>query len=273
MIATGSLYYSKLKSFDTSSLYRVSDLTNEHLLLKKAKSVLIIGKHKKKAFQFYFNFFTGGGLVGCELANEIATHNYQAPYDFKKKITLIDSHSSLVPRGSIKQQENALRYFKSLNVQVILNEKIIDFDSNETNSYLGASGTRYSNYDKVFLATGTKPCSHILRGEGDAGFESCVDHWGYLRVKPTLQLDHYKYTHIFVGGDVSNVIEEKTGYAATLAGVTIARNICRIEKGKPPIDQGTKGTLSAPLKALHGIDSKGGVGRRKALYLSCYYSV
>lgn len=154
---------------------------------------------------------------------------------------------------------------------MILNEKIIDFDSSETNSYLGSSGTEYTGYDKVFLATGTKPCSSILRDEGDAGFESCVDHWGYLRVKPTLQLDHYKYKHIFAGGDVSNVIEEKTGYAATLAGVTIARNICRIEKGKPPIDQGTKRTLSAPLKALHGIESKGGIGRRNVQQLDILY--
>ncbi|KAI8087908.1 uncharacterized protein B0P05DRAFT_530617 [Gilbertella persicaria] len=246
VIATGSTYQSKLKSFDTSSLYRLSELAAEHVQLKKAKSVLIIG----------------GGLVGCELASEIATHKYPAPYDFKKKITIIDSHSSLVRRSSPKQKANALQYFDGLGVQVILNEKIVDFDTADTNSYLGASGTRYSGYDKVFLATGTTACSDILKGDGDAGFETCLDSWGRIRVKPTLQVEHWKHKHIFAGGDVTNIVEEKTGYAATLAGVCIARNICRLEKGKNPLDQGCKGTMPAPSKPLHGIEERGGVGRQ-----------
>jgi hypothetical protein len=179
-----------------------------------------------------------------------------------KKITLIDCHDTLVGRSSVKRQQKATSYFKSLGVEVILNEKIVDFNSSENNTYLGSTGTRYVGYDKVFLATGTSPCSQILRGDGDVGFESCLDNWGRLRVKPTLQLEHWKYNHIFSGGDVTNVCEEKTGYAATLAGVCIARNICRIEKGKAPLKQGSKGTLPAPDKPLHGIESRGGVGRQ-----------
>ncbi|KAG1215502.1 hypothetical protein G6F69_000942 [Rhizopus microsporus] len=246
-ICTGSRYKSKLKSFDISSLYRLSELANEHNDLKRAKSVLIIG----------------GGLVGCELASEIATHQYLPPYDFKKKITIVDSYPCLVRRSSAKRQQNALNYFQSLGVEVVLNEKIVDFDSANTNSYLGSRGTIYKGYDKVFLATGTSPCSELLQDGGDIGFESCVDHWGRARVKPTLQLDHWKYDHIFAGGNITNVVEEKTGYAATLAGVCIARNICRMEKGKPPLNQGSKGTLPAPKKPLHGVESNGGMGRRQ----------
>ncbi|GAN02637.1 pyridine nucleotidedisulfide oxidoreductase domain containing protein [Mucor ambiguus] len=246
VIATGSTYQSKLKSFDTSSLYRLSELATEHQQLKHAKSVLIIG----------------GGLVGCELASEIASHTFSAPYSSKKKITLIDCHDTLVSRSSVKRQHNATNYIKGLGVQVILNEKIVDFDSAESNTYLGSTGTRYAGYDKVFLATGTAPCNQILKDEGDVGFESCLDHWGRVKVKPTLQLDHWKYNHIFSGGDVTNVDEEKTGYAATLAGVCIARNICRMEKGKAPLKQGSKGTLPAPSKPLHGIESRGGIGRQ-----------
>lgn len=172
-------------------------------------------------------------------------------------------------RSSAKRQQNALNYFQSLGVEVVLNEKIVDFDSANTNSYLGSRGTIYKGYDKVFLATGTSPCSELLQDGGDIGFESCVDHWGRARVKPTLQLDHWKYDHIFAGGNITNVVEEKTGYAATLAGVCIARNICRMEKGKPPLNQGSKGTLPAPKKPLHGVESNGGMGRRK---LQIYHS-
>lgn len=223
-------------------------------------------KKKNTSFLFIvlFFFILGGGLVGCELASEIATHQYPPPYQNKKRITIVDSHSNLVRRSSDKRQANALEYLTNLGVEIVLNEKIVDFDSNDTNSYLGSSGASYTGYDKVFLATGTTACSDIFRGDGDVGFESCVDHWGKIRVKPTLQLDHYKYKHIYAGGDVTNVVEEKTGYAATLAGVCIARNICRMEKNKLPLNQGTKGTLPAPTQPLHGIKSQGGVGRRKS---------
>lgn len=208
--------------------------------------------------------------MGCELASEIATHRYLPPYQNKKRITIVDSHSNLVRRSSGKRQANALNYLKGLGVEVVLNEKIVDFDSSDTNSYLGSSGASYTGYDKVFLATGTTPCSDIFQGDGDVGFESSVDHWGRIRVKNTLQLDHWKFKHVFAGGDVTNIIEEKTGYAATLAGVCIARNICRIEKNKSPLSQGSKGTLPAPTKPLHGIESRGGVGRRKYRF-SLYY--
>ncbi|KAI7902737.1 uncharacterized protein BX663DRAFT_510308 [Cokeromyces recurvatus] len=256
VIATGSSYTSKLKSFDTSSLYRLSELSLEHNELKKAKTVLIIG----------------GGLVGCELASEIGSHTYLPPYDEKKQITLIESCDSLVRRTHAKQQARAFNYLSGLGVQIILNEKIVDFDSGGTNSFLGSSGTCYSGYDKVFFATGTTPCSDLLQGDGDVGFESCIDHWGRIRVKPTLQLDHWKYKHIFVGGDVTNIVEEKTAYSATLAGVCIARNICRIEKGKSPIIQGSKGTLPAPSKPIHGIHSQGGIGKAQLNPLKKFFA-
>ncbi|KAG0167927.1 hypothetical protein DFQ30_005515 [Apophysomyces sp. BC1015] len=247
VIATGSTYKSKLKSFDISALYRMSELATEHVQLKKSNSVLIIG----------------GGLVGCELASEIALHNFPAPHLQKKHVTIVESHSTLVPRSSERRQEKAMDYLTKLGVDIICNERIVDFDSGETNAYLGTSGRVYRGYDKVYLATGTTPCSNLIRGDGDAGFESCIDHWDRIKVKPTLQLDHWKYKHIFAGGDVTNVCEEKTGYAATLAGVCIARNICRLEKGKPPLRQGAKGTVPAPPKPLHGLPSHGGIGRQQ----------
>jgi NADH dehydrogenase FAD-containing subunit len=208
--------------------------------------------------------------VGCELASEIAQHSYPAPYNSKKKITLVESHPKLLKNSSSKRQAKAFDFLSSIGVDIVLDEKIIDFNMSDTNKYVGSSGQSYSNYDKVFLATGTKPCSDIIKGEGDAGFESCLDYGDRIRVKPTLQLDHWKYNHIFAGGDVTNVVEEKTGYAATLAGVCISRNICRLEKRKAPLKQGTKGTLPAPSKPLDGIESHGGLGRRKWLVLVLY---
>ncbi|ORX62595.1 FAD/NAD(P)-binding domain-containing protein [Hesseltinella vesiculosa] len=246
VIGTGSTYRSKIKSFDVSALYRMSQLSTEYNELKMAKSVLIIG----------------GGLVGCELASEIALHEFPDEPK-KKKVTVIESHDCLVYRSSPSQQRKALEYLNEIGVTVILNERMIDFDGYESKTYLGISGNMYPNFDKVYLATGTAPCSQIIRQSNMPDIlEERVDVRDRIKVKRTLQLDHPEFDHIFAGGDVTNIKEEKTGYSATLAGVCIARNICRMEKGKAPLQQGEKGTLPAPLNPLHGNKDHGGIGRQ-----------
>ncbi|KAI8991351.1 hypothetical protein BDF20DRAFT_811752 [Mycotypha africana] len=246
VIATGSSYSSQLKSMDTSSLYRTTGLEQSYLELLKARKVLIIG----------------GGLVGCELASEISQHTFPGAYP-KKEVTLVDSHSNVVSRSDVRQQAVALKYLEDLGVNVICNERIIDFDSSNANIYLGSSGRLYSGYDKVFIATGTRPNTSLFTAmPSDSSLETCIDVSGRIKVKSTLQIDHYRYKHIFAGGDVTNVVEEKTGYAATISGVCIARNICRLVKGKAPLKQGTKGTLPAPHKPLHGMLEHGGIGKQ-----------
>jgi NADH dehydrogenase FAD-containing subunit len=162
----------------------------------------------------------------------------------------------------LEQQQKAIKYLSSLGVSVICNERIIDFDvASTSNVYVGSSGKLYSGFDKIFLTTGTQPNSSLF--STSPTLDVCVDTRGRIKVKPTLQIDHWKFDHIFAGGDVTNVTEEKTGYAATISGVCIARNICRMVKGKEPLKQGTKGTLAAPRQPLHGISSNGGIGKRK----------
>ncbi|ORZ20459.1 hypothetical protein BCR42DRAFT_370183 [Absidia repens] len=257
VIATGSTYQSKLKSFDISALYRMSDLSSEYNGLKLAKNILVVG----------------GGLVGCELAAEIALHEFPDGQPKRKSVTLVESHSSLVRRSTPARQQKALEYLRAIGVDVVCNEKIVDFDTSGNNAFLGSSGRLYKHFDKVYLATGTTPCCQILKQPRQTSLhdddstmmdlDTCVDNWDRICVKPTLQLKHWKYQHIFAGGDVTDVKEEKTGYAATLAGVCIARNICRMEKGKQPLEQGEGGTLPAPLSPLHGKNDQGGIGRGK----------
>lgn len=181
---------------------------------------------------------------------------------------MVESHSSVIRRGDAEQQERAKKYLQDLGIELIFNERIIDlnnFNNNRSKTYIGSSGTVYSGYDKVFTATGTRPNTGLIRDSTlhEPLLDSCLDDWGRIRVRPTLQLDNPRYNHIFAGGDATNVVEEKTGYAATLAGVCIARNICRIVKGKEPLRQGEKGTMPAPDQALHGISSQGGIGKRE----------
>ncbi|KAF7722196.1 hypothetical protein EC973_003550 [Apophysomyces ossiformis] len=245
VIATGSSYTSQLKSTDVSSVYRVSGLKQVYDELVAARRILIVG----------------AGLVGCELAAEIAQRKFPGPYP-EKQITLVELSPTVIPRSNPHQQQKAMQYLNELGVEIICNEKIMDFNAEQDNIYQGSSGRIYSAHDsKVFMATGTRPNSGLLLAS--PALECCLDDRNRIRVKPTLQLSHWKYQHIFAGGDVTNVIEEKTGYSATIAGVCIARNICRLEKGKPPLTQGSKGLLPAPIKPLHGIAAQGGIGKKK----------
>lgn len=210
----------------------------------------------------------GGGLVGCELAAAIAQKKFPGPYP-TKKIVLIEGRSEIIPRSDEKQRKKADSFLKGLGIEIIVNEHINLITTQESTSiYHSSSGRSYSNEEyMVLMATGVKVNTEFIeKSTNEPSLESCLDDNGLIRVLPTLQVDHWKYKHIFAGGDATNVVEEKTAYAATIAGVCIARNICRIEKGKEPIAQGTKGLLAPPLKAIHGTKSHGGIGKSKVVY-------
>lgn len=179
---------------------------------------------------------------------------------------MAEARNEIIFRGHEKQQKKAQSYLNRLGIEVLLNERITACHMEGLGeAYRGSSGNIYTTKDYLILmATGVKlNTSFIQRSTNDPPLDTCIDSYGAIRVKPTLQIEHWKYTHIFAGGDATNVVEEKTAYAATIAGVCIARNICRLEKGKEPIAQGTKGSLPPPARTLHGIGSNGGIGKSK----------
>lgn len=189
---------------------------------------------------------------------------------------MVEAQDKIICRCDEKQRKKAEKYLKGLGVEIILNEKIKAHNSQGEYNYAGSFGRIYSSKDyTIFMATGVKVNTILLeKSTNEPSLEVCLDKNDLIKVKPTLQLEHWKYNHIFAGGDATNVAEEKTAYAATLSGVCIARNICRIEKGKCPIAQGTKGLLSPPVKTLHGIKSNGGIGKRKFIPMkfNCYHN-
>lgn len=209
----------------------------------------------------------GAGLVGCELAAAIAQKKFNSPYP-TKEITMVEALDRIVPRASTRQRQRIERFLKNLGVTIKLNESIACLGTKGVLEYRSSGGNTYSTQEYlVLIATGSKVNTGFLKNcMNEPSLEVCLDRTDHIRVKKTLQIDHWKYQHIFAGGDVTNVIEEKTGYAATLAGVCIARNICRLEKGKCAIPQGSKGLLPPPLKTLHGIKSQGGIGKGKFGY-------
>ncbi|KAJ3212498.1 hypothetical protein HDU82_000919 [Entophlyctis luteolus] len=171
----------------------------------------------------------GGGVVGVELAGEIAT-DYPG-----KKVTVIHSAKSLVNRNGLKPKATALvdEQLKALGVTVKLNQRVLpNGDSILPNgaSYsltpqtLRTSTGDVITADVVFLCTGlaTPNSSAVSAGLGD----SALDGSGYVRVEPTGQLKGHK--HIFALGDVSDMDNLKLAYVTGSQSAIVASNIAAL---------------------------------------------
>ncbi|KCV69239.1 hypothetical protein H696_04656 [Fonticula alba] len=227
VIATGATYNSQIRGNNVTTSYRTKKLNADFRSLEQSRSVLIIG----------------GGSVGVELAAEFAE---RFP---TKHIMLVSSSPFLLRRLPKKAHRLVAPYLESLGVELILGERVVNLDT--TGRRMETDTGRIIECDKFYLATGQVPQTRFLK----AHFSNLLDTTGFIRTRPTLQV--FGFDHIFTGGDVANLKVEKLAFAAASHGVSIARNICRIEKGRAPLVIGTKGTAASPGKPIAQVVSLG----------------
>ncbi|TPX32568.1 hypothetical protein SmJEL517_g04378 [Synchytrium microbalum] len=239
IVATGSTYsVGFIKGKNLSTIYRTKKLKSEYAALEKAKRIVIVG----------------GGPVGVEIAGEIAE---KFPPTEIRKIVLIDGNTKLLKRCPKRAQQLALKTLKKMGVEVILNQRIVDYSEVRGNGAESATKIIKSSVgatwtcDRVFLATGPKPNSSSMK----EAFEDRLDASGFIKVNEYLQV--VNSDNIFCGGDVANIPEEKLAYAGTAEGVGIARNIWRLDAGKRLIKQGQEGFIPAQTKPMGQVISIG----------------
>eukprot|EP00160_Parvularia_atlantis_P006187 Unigene1537_Nuclearia_a/m.4782 Unigene1537_Nuclearia_a/g.4782 ORF Unigene1537_Nuclearia_a/g.4782 Unigene1537_Nuclearia_a/m.4782 type:complete len:602 (-) Unigene1537_Nuclearia_a:107-1912(-) len=222
VISTGSSYTSQIKGRNVSTSYRSKKILSEYADLLSAKRVLVIG----------------GGLVGVELASEIKTRFAD------KHVILVDANGTVLKRMLPKVQKIALDSLRSRGVEVMLNKRVTSFDL-FNKVFITEHGERIA-CDKVYLATGPRPNTVFLR----SNHRAWLSPEGLVKVNKKLQVEGTQ--NVFAGGDVADLPVEKLAMAAIQHGVTIARNICRLEKDMPPYNSGEKGTmkLANPPKAM-----------------------
>jgi apoptosis-inducing factor 2 len=79
--------------------------------------------------------------------------------------------------------------------------------------------------------TGQKPNSDVVRSLSPLS----IDHEGYVKVKPTLQIDDEAFPNIYVCGDVAATGERNpNARSAMRAAMVVADNILRATEGKKP---------------------------------------
>ncbi|KAG0358179.1 Apoptosis-inducing factor 2 [Gamsiella multidivaricata] len=189
----------------------------------------------------------GGGACGVELASEI---KYAFP---SKSITLIHSESALVDYPKFPQsfKDEALRYLEKEGVEVILNElaeipglsKENSIQRAERTIKLKGSGKTFQS-DLQFFSIGLSVDTGLLstlrpppeskadgknKSDKPFDFEKMLNpQTKAIKVKPTLQLEHDAFPHIFAIGDVSTADPVPTCMAAVAAGETCARNLVKL---------------------------------------------
>ncbi len=190
VIASGSHYNNPIKEEDTFFATRVKHLLEANKKIKKSKKIYIVG----------------AGLVGVELAAELATHA-------KGKVYLISSNDKIMERNNSRTQEYALKFLQKNGVEIIFNERIKDSDKKKL---ISESGKKYM-YDMAFFTVGIKPNTGFMQGK----FSKFVPKG--IEVNEFLQIPEMK--NIFVAGDVTNIVEEKTAQTAEKHGSIVAQNI------------------------------------------------
>ncbi|KAJ2868213.1 hypothetical protein GGI22_000883 [Coemansia erecta] len=201
--------------------------------LETARSVLVIG----------------GGPVGVEVAGYVA-----ATYK-NSSVALVHGGNRLLPPNFCASLGNAARTkLESLGVRVELNERVevpgdFAYASRIGHTVLqGASGAEYAS-DVQILAVGFQVHSEFLEPlEKHLGEGLRVDDGsGFIRVRPTLQIDSDRLAHVFVAGDATSLpMSTKYGFKAEMQGGTAAGNIKRLIDAGYDVRGGVAGGDAAP---------------------------
>jgi len=225
IIASGTRYPSLPLAKSESAVAmdrRNSELLSEYSKLKAANKVLVIG----------------GGIVGVELAGEIA-HAHP-----NKKVILAHNSDILLPGFKEKAQRKAQQQLKKLNVEIQFNRRYQQQDD----QYVDQNTGEVAGADLVYQATGVLPNNNFLI----AKLGHILNDHGFVKVDKKLQVEGE--ANLYALGDIADVGEAKLGYLAVEQGKYLAKLIGKKQKGK-----GFKGYKRNPLMALIPVGKEQGI--------------
>lgn len=198
----------------------------------------------------------GGGPAGVEMAGALAEFcKYILPKDYPEypasimNIYLIEAIDELLSTMSDKASSKTLKYLKDLNVKVLLNESVSEYDGSEVTTN---SGKKILAKNLIWTAG--------VKGQFPKGIdEKHVVLGNRLKTNSNLKVEGYE--NIFAIGDISAMITQKTpkghpqvAQAAIQQGKYLGNALLNILRDKPtkPFQYKDKGTLAT-------------VGKRKAV--------
>ncbi|KAF7158933.1 hypothetical protein CNMCM5623_004112 [Aspergillus felis] len=228
-IATGTRLAQPAGMKDDDKVSSVEYLRNHQTDIKRAKSILIVG----------------GGAVGVQMATDLKE------YYPDKKVTLVQSRARVMPLFHEQLHEVIKKRFDELGVRLIVNARVSvpsegfptdgkPFDVQLTN------GSSVST-EFVILATGQRPNNDLLISLNPSRSGSLINpDNGFVRVRPTLQLEDENFPNIFAVGDIGDTGAQKAARPGSVQAGVVARNIQALIEGRRPEEE-----YAPPPAAIH----------------------
>ncbi|KXB05421.1 hypothetical protein AKJ51_05065 [candidate division MSBL1 archaeon SCGC-AAA382A20] len=158
----------------------------------------------------------GGGLIGTEVAAEIVTKQPE------KELKIIHSAERLIERNPKKASDYARDFLEKRGAEIIFDERVT---KNEDGNFKTDSKS-VVEADLGIWCAGIDWNPYFMEG-----FESSVfTEKGSILVDKYLRLE--SYSDVFVGGDITQIDEEKTAQNAKKHAEIITENLKRGRKGK-----------------------------------------
>lgn len=230
-------------------------LNIRHMMLQNLEQAAITCDNKERDALTNF-VIVGGGPAGVEMAGALAEFcKYILPKDYPEypssimNIYLIEAIDELLSTMSDKASSKTLKYLEDLNVKVLLNEAVSNYDGKEVTTISGktilAKNLIWTAGVKGQFPNGIDE-KHIVRGN---------------RIKTDANLKVEGYENIFAIGDIAALISEErpkghpqVAQAAIQQGKYLGNSILNLINNKPtqPFEYKDKGSLAT-------------VGKRKAV--------
>ncbi|KAF5364848.1 hypothetical protein D9757_011275 [Collybiopsis confluens] len=185
----------------------ISRLHQENV--KKAKRIVIVG----------------GGAYGIQLATDLKTHGPTQ----SKHVTIVHSRPRLLNRFHEGLHDISADKCKELGIDVILGKRVVvpqdgfppkTADEPFEIEFVGGGSV---HGDLVIQCTGGVPLSSPLKDLAP----SAINEYGYIRVKPTLQIDT-SISNIFALGDVADTGAHKAARPGRAQAAIVAQNIDKL---------------------------------------------
>ncbi|WP_178987114.1 NAD(P)/FAD-dependent oxidoreductase [Winogradskyella schleiferi] len=230
-------------------------LNIRHMMLQNLEQAAITCDDKERDALTNF-VIVGGGPAGVEMAGALAEfRKYILPKDYPEypssimNIYLIEAIDELLSTMSDKASSKTLEYLKDLEVKVLLNESVSNYDGSQV----------VTNCDKIIL-TKNLIWTAGVKGQFPKGIDKKhVVKGNRLKTDSFLMVEGYK--NIFAIGDIAAVITEETpkghpqvAQTAIQQGKYLGNVLLKIikDEGVNPFEYKDKGSLAT-------------VGKRKAV--------
>lgn len=210
-------------------------LNIRHMMLQNLEQATITCNEKEKKALTNF-VIVGGGPAGIEMAGALAEFcKYIIPKDYPEfsasimKIYLIEASNKILGVMSNNASSQSLKYLKDLNVNVLINESVIDYDGTLVKT---KSGKEIQAKNLIWAAG--------VKGQFPEGLDqNNIVRGNRLKVNENLLVEGFD--NIYAIGDVSAMITKKTpkghpqvAQPAIQQGKYLADSFLRALKNKQP---------------------------------------